>query len=80
MEVYDDLVKSLRTGYCDHKLLNEAADAIEGLIEENKELSSRIEECLMAATTPFMVTTSDEVKSLGPTGSTHSRASIDVNK
>ena len=29
MPEYDELVKALRTGYCDHKLLNEAADAIE---------------------------------------------------
>lgn len=29
MAEYAELVKALRTGYCDHKLLNEAADAIE---------------------------------------------------
>ena len=29
MPEYDELVAVLRTGYCDHKLLNEAADVIE---------------------------------------------------
>ena len=29
---YAELVTALRTGYCDHKLLNEAADAIEELM------------------------------------------------
>ena len=31
MDDYAELVKALRTGYCDHRLLNQAADAIEEL-------------------------------------------------
>ena len=49
--MHEDLVKSLRTGYCEHKLLNEAADAIEemqrcidGIEADNDSLCAKLEE------------------------------------
>ena len=49
--MHEDLVKALRTGYCEHKLLNEAADAIEemqrcidGIEADNDSLCAKLEE------------------------------------